>query len=745
MRSSLLLFSSVLALTSAPSMAAAEQAETKKARHRPLVHITKGFERVRDVPGSVHIITKDTIETYARTDINDTLRTVPGVNVQDEDGLGLRPNIGLRGGRVNRSADITLMEDGVLIAPAPYSAPDAYLFPYMEHVEGVEVRKGASAIKYGPRTTNGAVNLLSTSIPDYFSGQVKAGYGSYNQQRAGVQFGDSSEHFGYVIDSNYGRHDGFKKIDGSSTSTGVDIKDNLVKLRLNSRKDAEVYQEIEFKNVLNEQRGNETYMGLTMDDFRQDPLRRYAASELDTFEASQRIFQLRHYVEPTENFNVTSNLYRHHFHRDWSRVGSVNDGTSNQSITSILNNPSTYANHLAILKGGNSANDAISYTSQDRQMDVYGFQTEGVYSYNALGGKHELAVGARVHKDNESRIHTTDGYAMQNGKLVRTSMGAAGNAGNRVASAVAYSAFAQQEMKYGDLTLVPGVRYEHVRLKREDYGNSDINRTGANLNVVSGSVNAVTPGVGATYDLSKNLTVLAGVHKGFAPPGVPSNAAAAAALKPEKSLAYEAGARYNQGFFNAELIGFYTDYENLLGRDTFSSGGGGTGDLYNGGQVSVRGVEAVASYDLSALTGQSVYRFPVRANYTFTDATFGSSFNSSFGEWGNVSKGDALPYIPKHQFALTGGVEHDEWLVNLTARYTDQMRTSAGKGALTEANSTDANWVLDAAAEYEFIPHTRVFVTANNLLDEVYVAAARPSGVRPGEPMSVFAGVKHEF
>ncbi|HIA07044.1 MAG TPA: hypothetical protein EYN71_10165, partial [Flavobacteriales bacterium] len=61
------------------------------------ITMTGGNKGVNEIPGSAHYISPKEIQKYSYTDINKTLRAVPGINIQEEDGFGLRPNIGLRG------------------------------------------------------------------------------------------------------------------------------------------------------------------------------------------------------------------------------------------------------------------------------------------------------------------------------------------------------------------------------------------------------------------------------------------------------------------------------------------------------------------------------------------------------------------------------------------------------------------------------------------------------------------------
>ena len=102
------------------------------------------------VPGSGSVVASEELERFDYTDVNQVMSAVPGVYVREEDGFGLRPNIGIRGAAAERSQKITIMEDGVLIAPAPYSAPAAYYVPNISRITGVEVLKGPSGTAHIP-------------------------------------------------------------------------------------------------------------------------------------------------------------------------------------------------------------------------------------------------------------------------------------------------------------------------------------------------------------------------------------------------------------------------------------------------------------------------------------------------------------------------------------------------------------------------------------------------------------------
>ena len=164
------------------------------------------------LPGSGTLLSSTNLEKFEDADINSMLEEVPGLYIQEEDGFGLRPNIGMRAALSDRSAKVTVMEDGILIAPAPYAQPSAYYFPRASRMHAVEVVKGPSSVRFGPYTTGGAINLISTPVPTEREGTVKLRLGSDGQHDLHTNYGATSGNWGYLVETIQEQHDGFKEL-----------------------------------------------------------------------------------------------------------------------------------------------------------------------------------------------------------------------------------------------------------------------------------------------------------------------------------------------------------------------------------------------------------------------------------------------------------------------------------------------------------------------------------------------------
>jgi Fe(3+) dicitrate transport protein len=685
-----------------------------------------------DLPGSAQALTAEELhrDHSAFTDVHKAVFRLPGVNVQEEEGFGLRPNIGMRGTGSERSSKITLMEDGVLIAPAPYTAPEAYYFPVTGRMESVEVRKGSSQIKYGPRTIGGALNLVSKPIPDRLQVSAAIGGGQHGTGRFQGSVGDSYRNFGWLGQGYVIRTDGFKKVDGGGDA-GYDLQDFLVKFRANTDPDARVYQAFTVKLGYYNQTSGSTYLGITDEDFGLTPNRRYAASQEDVFRGDQQQYQLQHYIQPSEALNVTTTFYRNDFRRNWYKLQSV----LGEGIGTVMADPSAFVQELDILRGADSEADALTLRANNRSY--FGQGVQSVLGLRAGAGEveHGIEVGVRYHADREDRFQNEDGFRMVGGRMERTSVGAPGSQANRVSDASAWAFYVQDAISIRRWTVTPGLRYETIGFESVDYGSADPTRSEPPVGARESRVAALIPGVGVNYSASGALDLFMGIHKGFGPTG----ARATDETEPERSLNYEAGARLRGGGFEAQVIGFFSDYGNVLGRATLSNSENGTGDIYNGGEVDVLGVEVMAQYD--PLVGSSL-ALPIRLAYTFTDAEFRSAFASDFEPWGVVEAGDKLPYIAPHQLQLDAGLEREHWFAKVDLRLQSPMRTAAGQGAIAAGEGTDGYAVVGFMGEYALTRWASAFVAGENLTDARYIVARRPAGPRPGLPRTISAGIR---
>jgi len=685
---------------------------------------------VNDVPGSAHQINKEELAKFDYTDIMRTLTSVPGVYVLEEDGYGLRPNIGMRGTGQNRSEKVTIMEDGVLAAPAPYAAPSAYYFPTSGRMESVEVLKGTSSAMYGPRTTGGVVNLVSRQIPDEaLAGQLSLTAGQDGFAKLHGYAGGAGEQVSSVFEVFRYQADGFKDINHSDRDTGFVKNDILAKVKFNSDDSAKYYQELEFKLKYSDEESDETYVGLTEEDFNSKPYSRYSASQLDNMSTEHKQLQINHNIDLSADLTLGTSFYYNDFHRNWYKTSKI----AGQKLGS----------------GGVDAaaefdtNPTAEGLSVDVKANNRGYISQGIQSVLMADlNDNFLRIGIRYHEDEMDRFQWLDKYSLdQSYDMTMTSAGVPGSNSNRIDSAEALAVFIHDEFSLGNLNINAGLRYEDMTIERRDWGKGDtgdIGRDGAPQKHTKNDVDVLLPSLALTYKLTDSLILLGGVQKGFAPPA-PGNDSA----ENEESINYEFGARYNTEQLNAEAIVFYSDYENMHGNCTASQGcdDDNIGDQYNAGEVQVSGLEIKAGYSI----GLGSFTMPLGLTYTFTETEFQNDFESNLDTWGDVEKGDELPYVPENQLQLTLGLEGDNWRSDLLVRYMAEMRTTAGQGSVVADEVIDSRTLVDLAAHYAISEAQKVTFTVDNLLDEEYMSTRTHGSIMVGKPRTVSLGYKYSF
>lgn len=706
--------------------------------------ITGGRERIERLPGSAHYIDSDQLATFAYSDVQRIAREIPGVSIQLEDGYGLRPNISIRGVATERSSRITLLEDNVLIAPAPYAASSAYYFPTAGRFAGFEVVKGPAAITQGPYTIGGALNMISTPIPRIALGTLLVEGGDDSSYRVHVTYGGyNTEGFGFLVETHQWQSDGFQTIDRSNNNTGLDVKDYTVKLAW-APEDSR--HKVELKLQLAQQDSNQSYLGLTDVDFAADAYRRYGISDLDNINTEHEQVILRYEFNATENLRLSATAYNNEHARNWYKTEGLDlDGSADADALSRVG----WGNIINDINQGNSRGGftsdqlqsildgtldtpvgSIDVRANDRKYFSRGIQF-GLNLEGTIGASsHSLQAGVRLHRDEEDRLQYDSSYQQLNGALVLNDVGALGAAGNRIQDAQALAVHIYDRIEWGNWLFTPGLRYEDIELSRMRFNG------GVQRDFRDGRENNVQvwlPGIGASYSVNESLTVLGGVHKGFT---TPSNSPG---VEEEQAINYEMGFRFSNDSISTEAIWFHSDYENLLGVCTASSGTDCViGDAFNGDAATVNGLEFLLSADLSQSSDISI---PLMLTYTWIDGEFDTDVaDTAF--FGDVSAGDPIPYIPENQYRLSLGYETMIWGLTLSANYVDSVCVRA---SCTLAEQTDNSLTVDVSANYQLNDRLNIFARVENLGDENDILGRHPYGARPNKARTAAMGARMRF
>lgn len=185
----------------------------------PIVEVIGTEERLKEIAGSGFIIPQETLYKSHVFTVNEALRKVPGVNVRDEEGFGIRPNIGIRGQNPTRSTKTLLLEDGLPLSYAPYGDNASYYHPPIDRFERIEVLKGPEQILFGPQTISGTINYITPTPPLEPQGFLGFTGGSRDYYDVHANYGGTWNKVGGLLDYIH------RQSDGSRDNTHLNIDD----------------------------------------------------------------------------------------------------------------------------------------------------------------------------------------------------------------------------------------------------------------------------------------------------------------------------------------------------------------------------------------------------------------------------------------------------------------------------------------------------------------------------------------
>ena len=707
------LLTTVAGLTIANAALAAE--ETTHETTAPRVDVIGTPEQLSEIAGTATILAPQELENARVFTTTEALRKAPGVYVRDEEGFGLRPNIGIRGLNPSRSTKVLLLEDGIPLSFAPYGDNASYYHPPIDRFERIEILKGSEQIRFGPQTAGGVVNYITPVPSGAPGGKVGITLGNRDYFNAHLQLERGPVLLDYVR----------KQGEGSRDNTHTIIND----LNLKAMMDLGGAQALTLRANVYTEDSDVSYTGLTQaeyDNFGSE----YNPFDNDTFKAKRFGLSATHEIQFTPDVLLLTNLYGSYFDRDWWRQSSTT--TDTQCNASY---PAVTANFQSDRLAGIEVDPDLCNSREGRLRTyyTYGIEPRLFVQHTSFGIDNELEASVRAHYEIQER-------RQENGTSPTASSGTVVE--NNERGVDAYSAFLQNRFILGRFTVTPGIRVEHIKLERTN------NLTGADGDE---TLTKWLPALGGTFALSSSTTFYAGVHRGFSPPRVEDlidNTGQTAVEVPyDWAVEAEIGIRSTpRPGINVQAALFRNDFDQQV---VVGSVAGGNLPLALG-EALYQGVELAGRVDLAQLLGWQHNVFTRLSYQWLPTARIESPFEALASGATIAEEGNRLPYAPKHLLTLGVGYAHPKGfsgeieLVYTSEQFSD-FANSADPAANGLSGVIDAYTIVNVALNYS-VPGTgwTVFGTIKNAFDEEYIAD-RTRGILLGTPRLYQAGVQYRF
>jgi Fe(3+) dicitrate transport protein len=660
--------------------------------------------------GSATILDQSVLVSSRALTVNEALRKVPGVTVRDEEGFGLRPNIGIRGSNPTRSTKVLLLEDGLPAMYAPYGDNASYYHAPIQRYDRIEVLKGAGLLRFGPQTIHGAINYITPTPPDEAAGHVQLSAGTRGYGALHASVGGK----GLLVDF------GHKQGDGNRDNVALEQTDLFAKYQWQ----VDEANALTFRaNALREE-SQVGYSGITDAEFRAFG-REYYPFQDDLFDIEHTAFSVSHAWTPKDGLQLLTSAYYSQFLRDWWRQSSTT--TDTQCGTAFRD---------ARFRG-ERVDPALCNSAQGRLRNYYtwGVDTRLSWDTSLFGGDGSSEVGLRWHEEDQLRYQVNGtSPAARTGTFVE----------NNLRTAEALAAFATTSFDLGRLTLTPSLRHEDIEFARR-------NRLAGGLGG-SESLAETTWGLGANWTLSSSLDLFASAHEGFAPPRVEDLIAGngtSTAVDAEESLNLEAGLRARWQGLDLEATVFRNDFDNQV---VVGSIAGGSTPLAQG-ETEYAGFEFAAGFNRGALqrrSGEFYANLAVTWLPTADQTTALRRVDTGAAANGSAA-GKRLPYAPELTTTFRIGYVRGPWDGSMEVQQVGRQWADFANTRHPVVNGDGQIGQLDGYATWSatlnYEPTGSAwsgYVAVKNLTDREFIVD-RTRGILFGNPRQIVGGLRYAW
>ena len=668
-------------LISAVTMAMSTQAVAQSV-DLPRINIVDSMTQSQEQAGSIAVVNQEQLKLQQPLSTEDALKRIAGVHIKGEEESAVVANIGMRGLSAAESKTL-ILEDGVPVAPGLFIGNGRYYNPRIQHIEGIEVLKGASSLRYGPSTIGGVINYQSKTPEPGVA--VSARAGSFGLREATLEAGALSPSGDGQVGVIYTQasSDGFQDKD-------YQMEDLMLKGGMALTNDQWIG--VKISHYHND--ANISYRGLLLDEYLAEVSSNPAPD--DYFFTERQAVDINHEWDISEKALLKTVLYWSNVSRDYWRY-SVDTAASN-------------------LAGSWVYTDNV--TGNNRSFERIGLDSRLQMQHQSFAMNNEMEAGIRyfTERSDDTRIRATR-------EQPRTGI----NDRHRQDTAHSLALFAQNRFDINSqLSVTPGIRMESYEQIRKVLTDNDAEASSQNTQWL--------PGIGLTYQVMPQMQLFASAYKAFSPAenAVALDGLTDQQLDAEESSNFEVGIRGRSGKVDYELVAFEMDFDNQV------VDGNSDPNLskQNGGATLHRGVELVLGYNFGA-------GLRVDSNLTYVPV---SEFVGGAYDGNRISYAPEVLANLELSYQK-GGFNTAVALHYTSEQYTDSANTQAlptdAAGGIW-GGELPAYTVLDWHTNYQLNKQLELFGSVKNLTDERYISGLR-QGIYAGPERSFEMGMRYQF